>query len=102
MKPNQQVEIIRRLHCAAGHLKAVIEMAEAGQPGEQVLHQLNAVQAALRVAGTMIVCCQAQSSQEVIRTSPSPEQRVAELERLQSLYRIFVQQFKNIPEVPHD
>ena len=48
MKPDQQSEIIRRLRCAAGHLNAVIEMTEAGQPCEQVLHQLNAVQAALR------------------------------------------------------
>ncbi len=30
MKPDQQSEIIRRLRCAAGHLNAVIKMAEAG------------------------------------------------------------------------
>jgi DNA-binding FrmR family transcriptional regulator len=28
------------LHCAAGHLNAVIKMAEAGEPCEQVIHQL--------------------------------------------------------------
>lgn len=39
MKPDPHAEIIRRLHCAAGHLNAVIEMAEAGQPG---LCELNA------------------------------------------------------------
>ena len=50
MKPEQPSEIVRRLRCAAGHLNAVIEMTETGQPCEQVLHQLNAVEAALRVA----------------------------------------------------
>ncbi len=102
MKSNQQAEIIQRLRCAAGHLNAVIEMVEKGQPCEQVLHQLNAVQAALRAAGSKIIHCQAQSSQDVIMNSPSLNQRVAELERLQSLYTIFVQHFKHTPEVIHD
>ncbi len=63
MEPEQQSEIIRRLRCATGHLDAVIKMAEAGQPCEQVLHQLNAVQAALHTAGVKIIRCQAESSQ---------------------------------------
>lgn len=102
MKPEQQAEIIRRLCCAAGHLNAVIEMVEKGQPCEQVLHQLNAVQAALRAAGARIVHCQVRSSQAIILKSPSSKQRLAELERLQSLYTIFVQHFKYTPEVTHD
>ena len=102
MKPDQQSDIIRRLRCAAGHLNAVIEMTQAGQPCEQVLHQLNAVQAALRAAGARIVHCQVRSSQAIILKSPSSKQRLAELERLQSLYTIFVQHFKYTPEVTHD
>ena len=104
MKSDQQAEIIRRLHCAAGHLNAVIDMAEADRPCRvaQVLHQLNAVQAALRAAGSRIIHCQAQSSQAIILKSPSSKQRLAELERLQSLYTIFVQHFKHTPEVTHD
>lgn len=51
MKPNQQPEIIRRMRCAAGHLNAVIKMTEEGKPCEQVLHQLDAVQAALQAVG---------------------------------------------------
>jgi len=34
---DQQSEIIRRLHCAAGHLNAVIEMLEEDRSCEQVL-----------------------------------------------------------------
>ena len=91
MKPTQQSEIIRRLRCAAGHLNAVIDMAEAGQPCEKVLHQLGAVDAAIRAAGSKLMICQAQSIQSVILDSASPKQRLDELKRLQSLYTIFLQ-----------
>ena len=94
MKPDQQSDIIRRPRCAAGHLNAVIEMTEAGQPCEQVLHQLNAVQAALRVTGSKLIICQAQSSQAIILDSPSPKRRMSELKRLQSLYATFMQYSK--------
>src|SRR6266545_5871426 len=102
MKPDQQSEIIRRLRCAAGHLNAVIEMTETGQPCEQLLHQLNAVQAALRAVGIRLLICQAQNSQTIILDSPSPEQRVSELKRLQSLYTIFVKYTNYNNEVIHD
>ena len=94
MKPDQQSDIIRRLRCAVGHLNAVIEMTESGQPCEQVLHQLNAVEAALRMTGTRLIICQAQSSQAIILDSPSPKQRTSELKRLQSLYTTFMQYSK--------
>jgi len=91
MKTSQQSEILQRLRSASGHLNAVIKMAEAGQPCEQVLHQLGAVEAALRAAGIKLIICQAQSSEAVILDSPSSEQRLAELKRLRSLYTIFRQ-----------
>ena len=94
MKPDQQSEVIQRLRCVAGHLNAVIEMTETGRPCEEVLHQLNAVQAALRVTGVKLILCQAQSSQEIILDSPSPQQRTLELKRLQSLYTTFMQYSK--------
>ena len=94
MKPDQQSNVIRRLRCAAGHLNAVIEMAEAGRPCEEVLYQLNAVQAALRVAGSKLLICQSQSSQAIILDSTSPERRTSELKRLQSLYTTFMQYSK--------
>jgi DNA-binding FrmR family transcriptional regulator len=83
---------VRRLRSAAGHLNAVIKMTESGEPCEQILHQLNAVQAALQTAGVKIIECQAQSSQDVILNSTSVTQRTAELRQLQSLYTIFVKQ----------
>ena len=102
MKPKQQSEIIRRLRCAAGHLTAVIEMAEAGKSCEQILHQLNAVEAALHAAGIKLIICQVQSSQATILESPSQKQRIAELKRLQSLYTIFLQYPNHHSEVSHD
>ncbi len=93
MKPELDPEIVRRLRCAAGHLNAVIKMTESGKPCEQVLHQLNAVQAALQRAGVKIIECQALSSQDVILNSTSVTQRTAELRHLQSLYTIFVKQY---------
>lgn len=102
MKPDQQSEIIHRLRSACGHLNAVIEMAEAGQPCERVLQQLNAVDAALRAAGARLIICQAQSSQAVILDSTSPRQRLAELKRFQSLYISFVKFTDHYSEVTHD
>ena len=102
MIPMQQSEINRRLRCAAGHLNAVIEMTNSDQPCEQVLYQLNAVEAALHAAGIKLIICQAQSSKTIILESPSPKQRIAELKRLQSLYTIFLEYPKHHSEVSHD
>jgi DNA-binding FrmR family transcriptional regulator len=102
MKPDQQSDIVRRLRCVAGHLNAVIEMAEAGQPCEQVLHQLGAVDAAIRVAGSKLIICQAESIRSVILNSASPKERFAELKHLQALYTIFLQYPNHNIEVSHD
>jgi DNA-binding FrmR family transcriptional regulator len=102
MEPEQQSEIIRRLRCTAGHLNAIVEMSEAGRPCEQILHQINAVQAALRAAGIKIIECQAQSSQDVILNSTSVTQRTAELQQLQALYRILVEQYSHRNEVIYE
>jgi DNA-binding FrmR family transcriptional regulator len=102
MEVNQQPEIMQRLRSAAGHLKAVIEMAESGQPCEDVLHQLNAVQAALRIAGTKIICCEAASVREDILNSRSFSETATELHRLQSLYALYVQHFNKPQEVNYD
>lgn len=99
MKPDQQSETTRRLRCAAGHLNAVIEMTNSNQPCEQVLHQLNAVQSALRAAGIEIIRCQARSSQAIILNSRSPNQRLSELKRIQALYTIFTQYSNHHNEV---
>lgn len=102
MKPDQQSEILRRLRCAAGHLNAVIEMAEADRPCEQVLHQLGAVEAAIHAVGSKLIICQVQSIQSIILESASTEQRRAELKRLQSLYTIFIHHPRHNSEVSHE
>ena len=99
MTSDPESEIIHRLHCAARHLHAVIQMTEADQPCNQILHQIYAVRAALRTAGVMIIKCQAQSSQEVILNSTSVMERAATLHELKSLYAIFIEQFSTTNEV---
>ena len=102
MTTKSRSEIIQRLRCAAGHLNAVVEMVEAEESCEQVLHQLNAVQAALRTAATKIIECQVESSQDVILNSSSATQRTMELQHLQSLYAILVKHYSNMSEVNYE
>ena len=102
MNPTPDSNILRRLHCVAGHLNAVTEMTESGQPCELVLYQLNAVQAALQAVGIKMIQCQAHSSQEVIVNSNSVSQRLTELKRLQSLYAVFLKYPNHKNEVNDD
>ena len=102
MNPSPQSDITRRLRCAAGHLNAVIKMTETDQPCEQILHQLNAVQAALQIVGVKLIQCQAQSCQDIIMNSTSVDQRTEELHHLQSLYTIFVKQYSMKHEVNYE
>lgn len=100
--PNQQSEIIQRLRCASGHLNSVIEMTEEGKPCEHILHQLNAVRAALIAVGLRMIICQVQASQAIMQDSSSVEERVAGLKRIQSLYTVFTQHPNYHNEVSHD
>lgn len=102
MNPDSQPEILRRLRCAAGHLNAIIKMAEGNGSCEQVLHQLSAVQGALRAVGLRLIACQIQSSQAIILESSSANERLSELKRLQSLYGVFIQHSNQPNEVFHD
>jgi DNA-binding FrmR family transcriptional regulator len=102
MELNQQSEIIQRLQSAVGHMHAVLEMAESGRPCEDVLYQLNAVQSALRIVGTRIICCEAESVRQEILSSPSFSDASTQLHRLQSLYGIYVQHFNQVQEVNND
>ena len=99
MTPDPEMEVVRRLRCAAGHLNAVIEMAEDGQSCEQVLHQLNAVEAALRAAEVHLVNAHVQASEAIILADPSPDQRAHELKKLLSLYTIVMHQSHHLHEV---
>ena len=86
MQAHDQAEIVRRLRSAGGHLEAIIGMLEAAEPCEPILHQLGAVQAALRAVGTRLLVCQIKQSQDVIRHNPCADDRVAEIARLLVLY----------------
>ena len=88
MQAEEQAEIVRRLRTARGHLDAVIGMLDAAEPCEPILHQLGAVEAALRAAGARLLACQLRRSQEVIRHSPCADDRVAEIARLHVLYHL--------------
>ncbi len=102
MNPDSQPEILRRLRCVTGHLNAVIKMAEGDEPCEKLLHQLHAVQGALRAVGLRLIACQLQSSQAIILGSSSANERLSELKRLQSLYEVFIQRSNQHNEVFHD
>ena len=84
--PKTQLAIVNRLRSAQGHLRATIHMVESGAPCEEVLHQLDAVEAALCATGRALRYCQVRKSLETIRHSSSSEVRLAELDRLASLY----------------
>jgi len=102
MELNQQPEILQRLRSAAGHLNAVLEMAESGQPCEEVLHQLKAVQSALHAVGTRIICCEVESVRQQILSSTSFPDASTQLHRLRSLYSMYVQHFNQAQEVNYD
>ena len=82
-----QNKIINRLKTAEGHLQAVTRMAVAGEPCEEILHQLGAVEAALNATGRLLLSCQLQKSVAVMANSPDLEVKVAEIERLSALYQ---------------
>ncbi len=59
--------LLNRLRSAEGHLHGIIGMLEVDEPCEQVLHQLEGVEAALEVAGrafgrTKLKCTQSPPS----------------------------------------
>lgn len=82
--------LLQRLQSANGHLQAVIAMVEAGESCESVLHQLGAVQAALRCAGRVLIQCQLEQSADSLLNDPCPENRTQTVSRLSNLYSLFV------------
>lgn len=98
MRSEVPAEVVNRLRSAEGHLRAVIRMVEADEPCEHVLHQLGAVEAALRAAGGIMLECQAQRCAEIIVHNPCADERIAELQRLARLYPLAFHP-KDIPEV---
>ncbi|MCC7450671.1 MAG: metal-sensitive transcriptional regulator [Anaerolineae bacterium] len=89
----EQMTILNRLHSAEGHLRGVIGMFEAGRPCEQVLHQLQAVEAALGAVGRALRACEFQQDADIILQSDDPNSREAALCHLLTLYKLPIHHF---------
>lgn len=50
-----QIELVRRLHCAAGHLQGIAGMVERGESCEKLIYQMVAVEAALHQVNRLIL-----------------------------------------------
>ena len=96
MTQDKRTDIQQRLHYAAGHLNAVMQMAETDQTGEEVLHRLHAVEAALQAVGRKLVIYQVEEIESQIRNSASSEERTAQLQRFVPLYGI-AQRYSYVP-----
>lgn len=83
-------ELLQRLRSANGHLQAVIAMVEAGEPCESVLHQLGAVQAAIRCAGRTLIRCNLEQSADSLLGDSCPETRAQTVSRLSNLYSLLI------------
>jgi len=79
MRPEEQIEITRRLRTTEGYLRAVISMVGAGEPCDQVFYQLGAVRSALGITGGRLLACQVENCEDVIQHNTYPEKRVAEI-----------------------
>ena len=51
----QSTDVLNRLARIEGHVRAVKQMSEAGKPCAEVLHQIGAVQAALRKVAQIVL-----------------------------------------------
>ncbi len=80
--------VLNRLRSAEGHLHGVIRMYEADNCCEEVLEQLNAVEAALCAAGRLLRDNEFQRCAEIILHSLDADIRVGELKRLIALYKL--------------
>lgn len=86
MSLDNSAQIIRRLRSAEGHLQGVTAMVESGRACEDVLHQLTAVQGALKAVAQMLLVEHIKESETVIKFSDCPEEREQALNYLVSLY----------------
>lgn len=50
-----KADLVRRLHCAEGHLRGITAMIERDADCQSVVHQILAVQAALREISSLMV-----------------------------------------------
>ncbi|MFV1948810.1 MAG: metal-sensitive transcriptional regulator [Anaerolineales bacterium] len=84
--------VIARLSSAEGHLRAVNGMVESQIPSRIVLHQLRAVQGALKAVSKMIHGEYIEECLRILVTSDSPEESQQALDSLLELYNWSVSQ----------
>ena len=86
MTLEERTLIIHRLRSACGHLDSIVGMVEAGHPCESILHQLGAVQAAMREIGLAILEKEMMKTTEIILSSDIYEERLIATQRILELY----------------
>jgi DNA-binding FrmR family transcriptional regulator len=89
-------DIRQRLQCASGHLNAVLTMVEKESPCEEVLHQLHAVEAALKMIGQILVLSRVEEIESLIKDSSTSEESTAQFRRFAPLYSI-AQSYSYLP-----
>lgn len=85
-----KTELLGRLRCAEGHLQGIMAMVEGGADCRSVVHQIGAVQGALREVNRLIVThhLTACLSQLLANTDQNPAARERCLAEVMSLYRL--------------
>lgn len=86
MVRQEQANISRRLKTISGHLRAVTTMVEKGDTCDQVLHQLNAIQAALNAVTRLLLSENLAECESIIKHSKCFQERAQALDYLTLLY----------------
>lgn len=84
----EKPKLIWRFRSVEGHLQAVIGMVEQDQPCEQVICQLLAIRGSVDALLSFLIGQQVQRSLDVLACETCPEHRIAEINRLLSLYQL--------------
>ncbi len=94
---DQMPQVIHRLRTACGHLDSVTRMVEAGQPCEKIIHQLGAIQAAIREIGLAIIEKEILLSSEIILTDDSDdEDKEIAARHILDLFILLTKPYKNL------
>jgi DNA-binding FrmR family transcriptional regulator len=89
MCPTHDPMIIHRLRTATGHLESTLTAFETGQPSEKMLHQLGAVEAAIRQVRLAIVKIEMLQNLNILRASGCDEERRTATQHILDLYERF-------------
>lgn len=89
MSPEEEILVIHRLRTACGHLDAIVHMVEKGDPCEEILRQLSAVQAATREIGLSLLKKEMFQYTQIILSNDCSEERVGATQRVLELYELF-------------